>query len=246
MNQQVLYQWANEIAMQLPGLNSWQVENVALFSYGVIEAETSQQMKIARKVVCGEQTASAERRLRRFIANEQLDLERFFVEWTGWMRRSGEGQPITLLVDETKLGDRLAVMRVGLAYEGRCIPLAWRCYRANQSAAYPAEGQVEMIMQLLRQVQAALPPTTSVLVLADRGIGTSPELCRKVDGLGWRYLFRITKQSKILTDEGAYTIYQQVSPGQSWGASGLVFKQRGRIPAHARAVWSDGYAEPWA
>jgi hypothetical protein len=246
MNHQILYQWSAELAMQLPGLNSWQVENLALFSYGVIEAESSQQMRIARNVVCGEQTASAEKRLRRFIANENLSLTRFFIEWTAWMMRGSEGNEVVVLVDETKLGDRLALMVVGLAYEGRCIPLAWRCYRANDATAYPVEGQVEMIAQLLATVQQGIPPTTSVLVLADRGIGTSPELCKRVAGLGWRYLFRVTKQSKIITEAGDYTIYEQVTPGHPWAASGLVFKQRGRIPAHARAVWQDGYDEPWA
>jgi hypothetical protein len=217
-----------------------------LFSYGVIEAESSQQMKIARKVACGEQAASAEKRLRRFIANESLSLTRFFVEWTAWVMRCLEGDAVVLLVDETKLGDQLALMVVGLAYEGRCIPLAWRCYRANDTGAYPAEGQVEMIARLLAIVKQGVSPTTSVLVLADRGIGTSPELCRQVAALEWCYLFRVTKQSKIITAHGDYTIYQQVATGQTWAASGLIFKQRGRIPAHARAVWSDGYDEPWA
>jgi hypothetical protein len=246
MNLDILYQWTNELAMQLPGLNSWQAANLALFSYGVIEAESSQQMKIARKVVCGEQTASAEKRLRRFIANEGLELSRFFVEWTTWMLRCLEGQRVVLLVDETKLADRLALMVVGLAFEGRCIPLAWRCYRANDASAYPAEGQVELIAQLLAIVKQGISPTTSVLLLADRGIGTSPELCKRVAGFGWHYLFRVTKQSKIITTGGDYTIYEQVEAGHTWAARGLIFKKRGRIPAYARAVWQDGYDEPWA
>ena len=103
MNQNLLYQWTSEIAMQLPGMNSWQVANLALFSYGVIEAESSQQMTIARKVVCGEQTASAEKRLRRFIANETFSLSQVFVEWMAWVMRCIEGREVVLVVDETKL-----------------------------------------------------------------------------------------------------------------------------------------------
>lgn len=246
MTPRVLYQWTEEIAIALPCLNSWQVANVALFSHSVIEAESSQQMAIARKAVCGEQVTSAERRLRRFIANATFPLAEFFVAWTGWMVSRMDGAALTLLVDETKLSDRLAIMMVGVAFEGRCIPLAWCCYVANDAAAYPEAGQVELIMGLLRLVKQGIPAHYRVLLLADRGIGTSPELCRKVDELGWYYLFRVTKQSKIITDEGDFTIYQQVQAGQTWAASGLIFKQRGRIPAHARAIWSTGYNEPWA
>ena len=220
--------------MHLPSLNSWQVENLALFSYGVIEAESSQQMKIARKVVCGEQVMTAERRLRRFIANERVCLDRFFGEWTGWVMGRLEAERIVLMVDETKLADRMAMMVVGVGFEGRCIPLAWRCYPANDSDRYPAEGQIEMIADLLRRVQVGVPASQSVLVLADRGIGTSPDLCHKVAAMGWHYLFRVTKQSKIITEDGEYTIYQQVHPAQTWAASGLIFKKRGQIPAYAR------------
>lgn len=246
MNYQVLYQWTNGLASGLGCLNTWQVESVGLFSYGVILAESCQQQSVARQVSCGEQVESAVRRWRRFLGNRGFPLTAFFGEWTKWVMAGLAGSPVTLLVDETKIAERVAVMMVGVAWEGRCLPLAWRAYPANDAARYPLEGQVGMIKQLLEQVKAGIPPHTQVLVEADRGIGTSPALCRVVDGLGWHYLFRVTCQSKLVTDSGEFTIAQQVQPGHIWQASGLVFKKRGRIPAHARAVWSDGYDQPWA
>lgn len=67
-----------------------------------------------------------------------------------------------------------------------------------------------------------------------------------VAGLGWQYLFRVTCQTKVVTPQADYTIAQQVQPGEIWAQSGIVFKKRGRIPAHARALWGTGYDEPWA
>jgi hypothetical protein len=246
MNYPILYQWSEEIATRLPTLNTWQVENVALFSLGVMKATSSQQQPIARQIACGERVDSAARRLRRFIANQKFPLEEFFTEWSFWVVEALPGETVYLLVDETKLEDRLGVMVVGVAWEGRCIPLAWRCYIANSAADYPAEGQVKMIEQLLQLVQRGIDPERKVVVLADRGIGTSPALCRAVDALGWHYLFRVTCQSKICTESGDFTIAQMVSEGEIWAASGKVFKRRGRVPAHARAIWSDGYEGPWA
>lgn len=85
MNLEILYQWREEIARHLPSLNSWQVDNVALFTQGIIHAESSQQETIARKVVCGERTSSASRRLRRFLANDAVDMSGFFANWTNWV-----------------------------------------------------------------------------------------------------------------------------------------------------------------
>jgi Transposase DDE domain len=149
-------------------------------------------------------------------------------------------------VDETKRHDRIAVMVVGVAWQKRCLPLVWRCYEANKAEAYPAEGQVAMLSQLLALVKAGLPDGCAVLVLADRGIGCSPDLCRAVTALGWRYLFRLTGQTKIVTTETEYTIARQVQPGEIWAAAGLVFKQRAHIPGRALALWAVGYDEPWA
>lgn len=246
MNYKLLYQLEQLLSAHVPCLNSWQQANVALFSYGVIRAESCQQGAIARAVSCGEHVESTARRFRRWLANQALDWNAYFEAWSRWVVDSVSGEQVTLLVDETKLHDRMGVMLVGLAWQGRCLPLAWRTYRANRQADYPAEGQVGVIRALLETVKAGIGKSKSVLVLADRGIGCSPALCRVVEELEWHYLFRVTCQTKLVTDDTDYTIAQQVRPGEVWQQSGRVFKQRGRIPAHARAVWGVGYDEPWA
>ena len=246
MNYRLLYQISRMIAAHLPSLNSWQTANLALFGYGVIRAESCQQGAIARQVSCGERVESTARRWRRFLHNARFPLQAYFVEWVAWVVSALNTLDITLLVDETKLGTHIGVMMVGVAWQGRCLPLVWRAYRANSASAYPAAGQVKMIEALLRMIQMGLPRGVRVLLLADRGIGTSPRLCRFVDGLGWRYLFRVTSQSKIITEAGDRTIAQQVQPGEVWAATGLVFKKRGRIPGHARALWAVDQDEPWA
>ena len=245
MNPKILYHWINELASHLPSLNGWQAVSIGLFSYGVVLAGSSRQRAIARQIVCGEKTLSAVKRLQRLLGNQRWCIETFFAEWSQWMLSRLKTQRIDLLVDETKLKDRLGVMMVGVAFEGRCIPLAWRCYRANSRADYPAEGQAAMIASLLRLIQAGLPADKTARVLADRGIGTSPRLCQTIDDMGWLYLFRITKQSKIVTSTGEWTIYDQAQPGKVWRASGQVFKKRGRIPAHVCAIWDKGCDEPW-
>jgi hypothetical protein len=246
MNYELLYQWEELLAAHLPALNGWQRANVALFSYGIMEAESCQQGAVARQVSCAEQVESTARRWRRLLANKALPLEAVCEQWTRWVLENLGMKRITLLVDETKLHDRMGVMLVGVAWEGRCIPLMWRVYRANSAAAYPVEGQVKMIEGLLSRVKKSLSKPLEVLVLADRGIGTSPDLCRAVQALDWHYLFRVTCQTKIVTDDSDYTIAQQVQAGEIWGISGQIFKKRGQIPAHARALWAVGYDEPWA
>jgi len=246
MNYKLLYQWEELLAAHLPALNSWQRANVALFSYGIVEAGSCQQDAIARQINGAETLDSTMRRWRRFLNNSALTVERVSEQWASWVLSAIGTKQVTLLVDETKIHDRIGAMVLGVAWEGRCIPLVWRIYPANNAAGYPPEGQVKMIEGLLQRIQKNLKQPLEVLLLADRGIGTSPDLCRAVEALGWHYLFRVTCQTKVVTDETDYTIAQQVQAGEIWAMRGEVFKQRGRIPAHARALWEVGYDEPWA
>jgi len=245
MNRRKLYQWVRKTSKGWEGVSRHFRENVAVFSRAVVCAESSQIRKIAG--MAGGQADSQRRRLQRFVKQEQ-DLPNFFKNWTRSVVKAVGQRSVVLVVDESKLKAQFGVMAVALAYEGRCIPLAWRMYCANKRADYPAEGQVGMVMGLLQQVARGMPKGVEVRVLADRGIGTSPALMRGVMALGWHFLFRVTKQSKIVLDDGqAVTFHDQVQqPGQCYGASGLVFKRRGRISAHVRVLWGEQAKAPWS
>lgn len=211
-----------------------------------MRAASCQQEQVARQVATGEKIASCSRRWRRFLDNERFPLSQFFSEWTRWIVNQMPNEKLYLLVDETKLADRIGAMVLGIAWEGRCIPLAWRCYTANSSDDYPAEGQVGMIAKLLQAVKQGLDAEREVVVLADRGIGTSPDLCRAVIALGWCYLFRVTSQTKVCTETADFAIAGMTERGQRRSVDGAVFKTNGRLPARAHAIWGSDYKQPWA
>lgn len=245
MSLRKLYHWVDKTSKNWQGVTRHFRQNVVIFSRAVVLAQSSHLRALAG--VAGGRADSQRRRLQRFVSRQQ-PLAAFFAGWTRSVLDVINQRLVVLVVDETKLLARWGVMVVGVAYGQRCIPLAWRIYRANSAADYPREGQVEMILTLLRQVQAGIPARCRVRVLADRGIGTSPRLMRGLMELGWTFLFRVTKQSKVILPDGqAVTFYQQVTqPGSSYQASGQVFKKRGRLSAHVRVLWAPDAQEPWA
>jgi hypothetical protein len=245
MNQRKLYQWVGKISKGWNEVSRHFKANVVVFSRAVVRAGSSQIRKVAG--MAGGQADSQRRRLQRFIGQDQ-PLTVFFSNWTSSVVKGLHPKRVVLVVDETKLSLRFGVMVVGMVYENRCIPLAWRVYRANSRADYPSEGQVAMIMGLLHSIASGLPKGSAVRVLADRGIGTSPALMRGIMALGWTFLFRVTKQSKIVLPDGqTVTFYDQLQqPGDRYAATGLVFKQRGRVPAHVRVLWGEHAQNRWA
>ena len=245
MSLRKLYQWLRASSKDWDGVTRHFRENVRVFSRAVVVAQSSQIRKIAGAT--SGQADSQRRRLQRFIQHKQ-PMGAFFANWTRSVLKTLRQRQVVLVVDETKLKDAWGVMVVGVVYEGRCIPLAWRIYRANSREDYPAEGQVGIILDLLGQIRAGMPNGKRVRVLADRGIGTSPQLMRGIMDFGWQFLFRVTKQSKIVLPDGqAVCFYDQVqAPGETYQASGLVFKKRGRIPGHVRVLWGHNAKARWA
>lgn len=245
MNLQLLYQWQEMVSTHFSSFTVWQRKRLAIFSLGVMLCEHCHQSRIAKALSINVFSASIVRRLRRCITDEKWSVAQFSLDWTRWVTSCLASRKIVLLVDETTIGDRFRVMLIGAAYKRRCIPLIWRCYKANSAAHYPREGQVKMITGMLAQLKTVLPADRPVLVMADRGIGNSPALCKAVAALGWHYQFRVPKTVKIKTENGIMHPYKEVKKGGRWAASGLVFIKRGRIPAHVRVIWERDCAEPW-
>ena len=202
MNLRLLYHWEEQVSKHFSSFTLWQIKRLALFSLGVVLCAHCHQSRIARALAGEVMPDCIERRLRRCLADTKWTPAQFTLDWTRWVVTFLPEKPLVLLVDETHIGKRFRVMMVGVAYKRRCIQLAWTCYQALSREDYPAEGQVGMIATMLGQLKSVLPADRPVTVLADRGIGNSPALCKAVASLGWHYLFRVPKTVKIKTDDG--------------------------------------------
>jgi hypothetical protein len=242
MSQKQIINWYREIKQALPQLGHWQALNVALYSLGIVAARHSAPSRVSEKLSCMGKPMTVQRRLERFLDNGRIEVGGCCEAWARWLLKHWQGQRVVLLVDETKLGQHLSVMVVGVAYQGCCIPLAWWCYPPKQ---WPL-GQVELIRTLLERVARALPPGTVPLVQADRGIGCSPALVRVIEALGWHFLFRVQKSTRLKTAQGkSYPLGTLVKPGESWSGRGQVFKKAGWLTLSIHLIWEQGYRDLW-
>ncbi len=242
MNSPILYQWNEMIDKGFPKLGRWQKRTLARFSYGMVLAQSSGLNKIAKQLTGQANASSLERGFQGFLANDRIVMTVIFEWWITWVLRLWGQAPLLILVDETKLSDHVAVMMVGVAYQGSAIPLIWRAYKVKN---YPEEGQVGLMSDLLAQVRKILPPDQSALVLADRGLGTSPVWQERLSESGWNYLLRVQRTTLIrLPDHKPQPLRRLVGYGQSWSGRAQVFKKAKWQWKWVYLVWEVGYAEP--
>lgn len=237
------YHWQAQVRQMFRFLGAWQVLGLAWYSYGVVLSRHCAPSRVAEKLPLLGKADTVQRRLERWLANEHLDWQRCCQAWARWVLRGYHGARLMLLVDETALGEHLRVMAVGLAHRGGCIPLAFWAYPPD---AWPLR-QVDLIMTLLGWIAPSVPAGVIPLVQADRGIGTSPDLLRAIEDLGWHYLVRVQKQTRLRQDNGSECPLVSLveRAGQTWCGSGQVFKKAGWLTSRVLVVWGEAYAECW-
>lgn len=239
-----VYQWQEILQAHMPCLSKPQLKVLALFSVGLILAGHCRPESVAAALAVGERRPSVVRRLQRFLANRRLNYSLACVALSHWVLGAlGRGGVVVLLVDETTIKDKLRVMVVALAYRGRAIPLAWKCYREKEDR----EPQVAVISGLLNIVAEAITPGTPVLVQADRGIGTSPALLSDIERRHWYYLMRVQKQVRVLTASGEQVTMGDLAskPGERFEGEVRAFKKAGWRPERALCHWRRHHKEPW-
>lgn len=248
MNDITFYQWRIEVCKHFSNLKKWQVLGLAIISIGIIKARCSQASIIAEEIPEFGKASTVERRIQRWIANSRILVWQVSIFWAQWVLENYEGKVIFLLVDETKISDRIACMMISLAIENRAIPLIWRCYRANSSEGYPEEGQVKMIGNMLRKLEPVLPKDKDVVLEADRGIGNSSNLMREVDEIGINFLFRVNSTAIFTSKEGISSPLSDLARrGETFHAKGTLFTQDREIEeCEIHILWEEEDCdEPW-
>jgi hypothetical protein len=225
-----------------PKMGRWQKRMLARFSYGVVLAQSCRLNTVAQHLTGGANANSLERGLQRFLANERIVMKVVLEWWIRWVLSLWGKAALLILVDETKLSDHVAVMMVGVAYQGSAIPLIWRAYSLED---YPEEGQGALMSALLRQLHSLLPSEQGPLLLADRGLGTSPTWQERLSDSGWQYLLRVQRSTLIrLPGQKPQPLRRLVGYGQTWTGYAQVFKKAGWQWKWVYLVWELGYTEP--
>lgn len=178
--------------------------------------------------------------LRRLLKNPLLDSA---VVMEPFARRelieaAKHGQTLLLSLDQTDLGERMALLMVSLRVGGRALPLAWLAEAGAANIGFAGQKQ------LLERVLAWLPAGAKVLLSADR-FYPSGDLFEWVQAQQWHYRLRL--KGNVLADPG---YGDEVTTGEL--AQGVTERYLPDVRLFAQGVMTNlgilheaGHPEPW-
>lgn len=195
---------------------------------GVVHAESAQLSRASAATPGEAQDRSKQRRAQRLVANERLDIGRAQRRLLARVLRGRRGR-VDLLLDATTTGATAhqagtVTLVLALRWHGRAVPLVWQSWVADA----PGQHGDRAIPQLCAAVAEHLPEAVDAVLLADRGLG-NVALARTARRLGWHYLFRVQRRTRVRLSDGTVQEIGSLVPAPTRGQPRRQWERRGCI-----------------
>ncbi len=215
------------------------LNTLAALISGVVGSRRTNLPMVAEKVPDGTQPESRVKRFTRWLTNEGIDVETYFLPYAEALITSLTPHPLVLVMDGSDVGRGCLTLMVSVVYQHRALPLAWIVIQGRKGH-FPEASHVA----LLEQVHRLIPEEAEVLFLGD-GEFDGLTLQATVAGYGWQYVCRTAKNT-ILSVAGAEFAFEAlgVRPGECISLPEVAFTHQGYGPVHAIAWWKKGYQDP--
>ena len=180
----------------VPDLNKPVVRKLSLAVAAMLEAQTPNTVELSNLLPLDtERQDMREQWLRRLLTSPALCCKKVIAPFASdsLQQATKNGQTILLSMDQTDLGDRMAILMLTVRIGGRALPLIWTAEEGSANIGFAKQKQ------LLEQVLVWIPEGAKVMLLADR-FYPSADLFRWIVGHDWQYRLRL--KGNLLADPG--------------------------------------------
>lgn len=188
--------------------------------------------------------ASKERQFSRWLHNDKIRPMLIYRRLVKKMLADWYGETAYLALDTTQLWKRFVVVRLALVYCGRAIPLGWVvCASGSATVA------VSKYQRMLAQVAVLIPPSTKVILLADRGF-SHIELMQIAAQLDWHFRIRLKSDTLVHLANGKRhqirTLMPPVGKGRCYANVWITKQKYGPLHLAIAQVITPNGTEKWA
>ena len=225
----------------MPRLRKTVVRKLALAVGAMIEVRTPNTAELANVLPLDtERQDMREQWLRRLLKNPLLVSSTLLEPWARHAldEASRNGQTVVLSLDQTDLGDRFAVLMLGVVVGDRALPLAWTVEAGPANIGFAGQQAV------LEQVRAWLPDGVAVLLLADR-FYPSAALFEWLHRQGWQYRLRLKGNLSVDPGFGDIVTTGDLARGFTERYLPDVRLFASEVPTNLGILHEAGHQDPW-
>jgi hypothetical protein len=214
---------------------------LAAFISGIVGSKSSQLPSIATKVPDRAKPESRVKRLSRWLANDHIKEEIYFLPYAERLLHQLALETLVLVMDGSAVGRGCCALMIHIIYKGRALPLAWRV-RQCPKGHFPEALHIALV-ELVRDL---IPEGTQVVCLGD-GEFDGTELQKTMTESGWWYACRTSKSTTATWQGETFALNELedcLKPGRLIELKEVEFTRDAYGPVMVLCCWAKGYAEP--
>ena len=207
---------------------------------GIVGSQRTNFPAIAKQVPDGTKRTSRIKRYHRWVKNERIDIETYFMPYAETLVISLSHRPLVLVIDGSDVGRGCLALVLGVVYKQRALPIAWLVVKGSKGHL-----PEELHIALAEHVQPMIPAGAQVIFLGD-GEFDGITLQATVDGFGWEYVCRTAKNAVLFEDGEQFTFEELgIQPGDPpRSVPEVLFTHEQYGPVCAIACWRKGCKKP--
>lgn len=180
------------LACFLPNISETNKITLGMMITGLLLGENVQLKEIVKNVYYTQKATSLEERFRRFLRNDNLEVQTLFNPFIVAILASLAKVPLVIIMDSTKVGGRCIGLMVSVMYKSRALPLCWLVYKGRKG-----HSNVDIQLQLLALLKETLGERQEKLIFLGDGEFDNGEVIEWLKEQGWLFACRVAQHQKI-------------------------------------------------
>jgi hypothetical protein len=230
---------AEEFQRLLPRQRKTQRLNLSLLVATMLDVRSANLMDLAARLPrAAERIDMRYQWIARVLMNPLIDPDAVMAPFAGEVlsRLAQTGEPLVLILDQSKLNDRHQVLMLAVRYGERALPVLWRVEATKGAIGFPVQRA------LLEVAAALLPDGVAVCLMADRFYGTADLIgwCQERD---WDYRLRL-KGNLVVGDARGRTTTARLAKDQVFALEGVQLTAK-QATTNIGIIDGPGHPEPW-
>ena len=217
------------------------VQTLAALISGIVGSRSTQLPTIATKVPAGTKPESRVKRFARWLGNDDILEEVYFLPYAAVLLRHLALQTLVLVMDGSGVGRGCTALMLHVVYKGRALPLAWRVRQAPKGH-FPEDLHIALV-DLIRGL---IPAGTPVVLLGD-GEFDGTRLQHTLQQAGWSYACRTATSTVALWEGETFRLAVLgacLKPGRLIELQEVYCTREAYGPIMVLCGWAKGYHEP--
>jgi DDE family transposase len=208
---------------------------------GIVGSQSTQLSKIAAHVPAGAQPESRVKRFARWLKNDQITEEVYFVPFAEVLLKHLALQTLVVVIDGSVVGRGCVALMLHVVYKGRALPIAWLVRQGKKG-----HFSEDVHLALLAQVKQRIPAEAQVVLLGD-GEFDGTRLQHTVQEYHWAYVVRTGSNIIVVWDGDRFrcdTVAACIKPGTLVTLTDVRVTEDAYGPVMLLCCWAKGYKAP--